>query len=79
MTDRLPRYHTNQVLRITHSWARDLPLRPVLDVMWDDEWQTYTYSFPCALIQIEEEWLEPTDLPDMTPLAWAESRPWNVE
>ena len=67
-----PLYRPNQVLRNLHSWASENPARPVLDVLWDEPWGCYTYSFPFSAIRIEEEMLEPTGDPDITAREWAE-------
>ena len=69
-----PKYRPNQVVRILHDWAKDIPPRPVENVMWDECWNCYTYAFPWALIRIEEHELEATDQPDMTPDEWAAQR-----
>lgn len=66
------KYRPNQVLRCLHSWAKDHPPRPVEDVVWDECWSCYTYSFPLSLIRIEEHELEPTSDPDMTPADWVQ-------
>lgn len=62
-----PKYRVGQMLKAEHSWARDIPPRPVLDIMFDKSWNCYTYSFPRSLIRLEEYHLNPVDLPDMTP------------
>lgn len=64
------KYHIGQMLRITHSWAHELPVRPVSDIQWDEHWNCYTYGFPLCLIRIEEEMLAPTEEPDMTSEQW---------
>ena len=69
-----PKYRPNQVVRILHDWAKDIPPRPIEDVAWDECWNCYTYAFPWALIRIEEHELEATDQPDMTPDEWAAQR-----
>lgn len=65
-----PLYRVGQVVRILHSWAKDFPPRPVLDVMWDGPWGCYTYAFPRSLIRIKEHMLASTDQPDMDPGLW---------
>lgn len=69
-----PKYRVGQMLKAEHSWARDIPPRPVLDIMFDKSWNCYTYSFPRSLIRLEEYHLNPVDLPDMTPDEWEQ---WN--
>ena len=69
-----PKYRPNQVVRILHDWAKDIPPRPVADVAWDECWNCFTYAFPLALIRIEEYELEATDQPDMTPDEWIAQR-----
>lgn len=70
MSEPGPKYHPNQVLRCLHTWATDHPPRPVEDVMWDECWGCYTYSFPLSLIRIEEHKLVPSGDPDLTPEEW---------
>lgn len=69
-----PKYRPNQVVRILHDWAKDIPPRPVEDVAWDECWNCFTYAFPLSLIRIEEYELEATDQPDMTPDEWIAQR-----
>ena len=66
------KYRPNQVVRILHTWAKDILPRPIENVDWDEPWNCYTYAFPCALIRIEEHELEPTGDPDITPEEWVE-------
>ena len=70
MKYQVPKYHVNQVVKIMHDWAKDIPARPVKNVSWDAGWNCYTYAFPLAMIRIEEHQLELTDLPDCTPEDW---------
>ena len=65
-----PKYRPNQVLRCLHTWAKDHPPRPVEGVAWDGCWGCYTYSFPLAMIRIEEYALEPSGDSDITPEDW---------
>lgn len=65
-----PKYHPNQMLRCLHDWAIGHPPRPVANVVWDDCWNCYTYSFPFSWILIAEDGLEPSGDPDMTPKDW---------
>jgi len=37
-----PKYHINQMLKIKHSWAKDIPPRPVDSIVWDPAWNCYT-------------------------------------
>jgi len=70
MNDKEPKFHPNQVVRILHSWAEDMPPRPIANVAWDEPWNCYTYAFPWALIRIEENMIEATGDPDMTTEDW---------
>jgi len=74
MSEGEPKYRPNQVVRILHDWAKDIPPRPIEDVAWDECWNCYTYSFPLAMIRIEEFELEATGDPDITPQDWIEAR-----
>ena len=63
-----PIYHANQMLVITGS--SNIPSRPVINVMWDEIWNCYTYLFPLSLIMEIESHLEPTGEPDTNPDEW---------
>ena len=69
-----PKFRPNQMVKILHGWAKDIPPRPVLDVAWDDDWGCYTYSFPAALIRIEEYMLAAIGEPDQSPKDWLAAR-----
>ncbi len=53
-----PKYKKGQMLKVTLDWAKDIQPQPVEDVVWDESWNCYTYSFPKSLIRIEEHDLE---------------------
>ena len=56
-----PKFRLGQMLRNTHSWAKEIPPYPVESVIWDEPWHCWTYGFPGVCIRIEEYMLEPAD------------------
>ena len=65
-----PKYHTDQVMKITREWGKDIPPRPIIDVVWDAGWGCYTYSFPFSAIRIQENQIFPSGDPDITSEKW---------
>jgi len=65
-----PKFHRGQMLRNLHEGAEDIPPSPVENVIWDEHWGCYTYSFPGARLLIEESMLEATNEPDIDPDQW---------
>ena len=61
MTQAEPKYQPGQKVKITHSWAKELPPQIIDNAVFDEHWNCYTYALIGAALRIEEYELEPIE------------------